>query len=157
MVSKIRVSESGSMPMPVSLTSIISRAAAAPSEESSRLRDRTGHVTSGRRELDRVLDQVPEDLLEPDRVGVDMVAARGKVDRELEPRQPQIVAADLDDMIDHLVSVDHFAVEVQGAAADSRQVEQVIDEPGFEDDVAADHFEYGPKRRRASRNRRALR
>ena len=33
-----------------------------------------GHLPSRRSELDRVLDQVPEDLLEPDRVGVDVVA-----------------------------------------------------------------------------------
>ena len=61
---------------------------------------------SGGGELDRVLDQVPEDLLEPDRVGVDVVAAAARSSDELEPRARKIVAADLDDVMDQLVGVD---------------------------------------------------
>ena len=36
---------------------------------------------------------------------------------------------------------DGAAVEVQGTAADPSDVQQVVDQPGFELDVAADHFQ----------------
>ena len=100
---------------------------------------------SRRGELDGVLDQVPENLLEPDRVGVDVVARGGKVDLELEPAAGEVILADLDDVIHELVCVGEFAVELQGPAADPGQVQEVVDESGFEGDVAADHLEYGPE------------
>ena len=48
--------------------------------------------------------------------------------------------------LDQLVGVDDLALEDEGAAADPRQVEEVVDEPCLEEDVAADHLEYGAKR-----------
>ena len=42
--------------------------------------------------------------------------------------------------------VDDLAFQDERAAADSRQVEEVVDEPGFQEHVAANHLQNGAKR-----------
>ena len=64
------------MPMPVSLTSIDQVGHAAGASAGSSIERPDGHLPPGGGELDGVLDQVPEGLLESDRVGVDVVPAR---------------------------------------------------------------------------------
>ena len=53
----------------------------------------------------------------------------------------QIVAADIDDVVDELVGVDELAFEEQRSAADAREVEKVVDRADLEHDVAPDHLE----------------
>ena len=75
-----------------------------------------------------------------------MVPAGDEVDRELKLGVLEIVAADIDDVVDELMGVDELALEEERAAADAREVEEVVDESSLEDDVAADHLEDGAER-----------
>ena len=129
------------MPMPVSLTSMNEAAAGVAGTAVAAFRlvaGPHGHRARRRRELDGVLDQVPEDLLEADRVGLDVVARGGEVNLELEPRVAEVVAADLDDVVDELVGVDDLTLQDERAAPDASQVEEVVDQPGFQQDVSVE-------------------
>ena len=68
-----------------------------------------GESSAGGSELDGVLDQVPEGLLKSDGVGVDVVPASVQVDRELKLGRFEVVAADVDDVVDELMGVDELA------------------------------------------------
>ena len=78
-----------------------------------------GDLSSGGRELDRVLDQVPESLLESDRIDVEVVPPRGQVDSEPETGVREIGAADLDDLVDKMVGIGELALEEQRSGPDS--------------------------------------
>ena len=86
---KIRGSASGSMPMPLSLTSTSDVPRFRPAADA--------HAAAVRRELDGVLQQVPEDLLEPGGVGLDPVGGgRPQVHAEMQPPGLDVGLADLD-------------------------------------------------------------
>ena len=94
-----RGSASGSIPIPLSFTSTTTRdLLIRPAADA--------HATAVRRELDGVLQEVPEDLLEPGRVGFDPVGrGRPHVHAELQPAGLDVGPADLDGMLDHRTEV----------------------------------------------------
>ena len=63
-----------------------------------------------RREPDGVADQVPEDLLQPDRVGVEMMAGRIELDDDLPSAAAARLVADLYHVAEHGVGVDLLPV-----------------------------------------------
>ncbi|CAA9379130.1 MAG: hypothetical protein AVDCRST_MAG64-500 [uncultured Phycisphaerae bacterium] len=97
------------------------------------------HPPAGRRELDRVLQQVPQDLLGPGRVGPDVVPPGRQVQRQLDLLRPGVVRAPAGHVPHLLVQVDRLDVQVQLPLPDPGQVQDVVDQPGLELDVPADH------------------
>ena len=140
--SKILGRTSGSMPMPVSVTSTIE--AVAP--RSPRLvagpdRDRPALG----RELDGVLDQVPEDLLQPGRVGVDVVVRRRPGPASSRSPLPRTSLRQIcDGLLDQVVAVGDLPVQRHLAPDDPHHVEQVVDQAGLEVHVLADHLQVRP-------------
>ena len=68
------------------------------------------HAAAVRRELDRVLQEVPEDLLEPGRVGLDPVGrGRPQVHAEVQPPGLDVGLADLDRPLDDRAQLDGAA------------------------------------------------
>ena len=81
------------MPIPLSLTSISTQSPSGLTADAD--------TSAVRRELDRVLDQVPEDLLESGRIAVDPVRrARPNVYPELQSPCFNVGLADLDCPVD---------------------------------------------------------
>ena len=153
-ISKIRGSTAASIPAPVSLTSTISR----PPARLAVSVDLAGgprppvsgpdrHRPALRGELDRILQQVPHHLLQPDRVAVDVVAAGGEVQRQPQTPRPRTSSRQISPT--RWISscaFDHLALQVQLAAADAGQVEQVVDQPDLHVDVPPDHLHHRPER-----------
>ena len=92
------------------------------------------------RELDGVLDQVPEDLLEPGRVGVGPVLARRQVEHQSMSSALDLALADLDGPTDQVVAVGDAPVQRHLAPDDSasRRAGRRSAGPG-EVHVLADH------------------
>ena len=61
--------------------------------------------------------------------------------RAAAPCRCDLAAADLDGLADQVVGVDDLPVQRQLAPDDPRHVEQVVDQPGLEVDVPADHLQ----------------
>ena len=98
-----------------------------------------------RRKLHRVLDQVPKNLLEPGRVGLERSFRGGEIGPEREIFFLDVRLTNLKGAAQEQVRVHFFQVQLHLAFADSRQIEQVIDQPRFQLDVAPDHLERGPQ------------
>ena len=93
-------------------------------------------------EFQGVLDEVPDHLLEPDRIGLDVVRRRGEVHAELDIRLVEPVPANLDRLPDQDMRVDRLAVESQlapGGAGPRPGGRRSGEPPGL--DVAPDHFQ----------------
>ena len=150
-VEDVRAGTSASMPAPVSVTRIATCAVDAVEPHLD--------APAVRRELHRVAEQVPDDLLQPVGVAVDLVAASpSSVDCELRcrlrlGRGPDRVDRGLDDRRRASIGRD---VQPQLAGGDARDVEQVLDELRLRLGVALDHLEaVAESRRRALLDRGA--
>ncbi len=80
----------------------------------------------GRREFDRVTQQVGDHLLQPFRIGVDAHTVQLKLDRR---QRCAGVRERLDRALDDVREIERAAHEPQLAAGDFRDVEQIVDEP----------------------------
>src|SRR5262249_18532656 len=87
------------------------------------------------RELDRILEEVPEDLLEPRRVRIEMVSFGLELRDQCEIRVVNLIGTDRQDEVDLLVGIDDLTPQEQLASLDPRQVQQVIDQPGLQLDI----------------------
>ena len=97
------------------------------------------------RVLDRVADQVPEDLVEADGVAADVVALCPQVERDPEFAGGHVWLQGLGRVADRVVDVDGLDVKPQRPVADRGEVEQVVDDVGLERDVAADDLDRRPQ------------
>ena len=75
-------------------------------------------------------------------------SGRGQVDLDPDPGLLGLVPADLDGLVDQGVGVDGLGAEPELAPPGPHHVEQVVDQPGLQGDVAADHLQGGPEVRR---------
>ena len=91
------------------------------------------------RELGRVLDQVPDHLLEPRRVDVDQVGRRGQVGFDGQSLVVDLAADDVQHVPDQVVEMGRPPLQPQLAADHPAEVQQVVDQAGLQVDVAADH------------------
>lgn len=98
-------------------------------------------------ELGGVFDEVPEHLLEPRVIGEDVVVGGVELEVELEVFGLDIGAEDIDDGADGGVDIDGLERKLELAAGDAGEIEQIIDEPGFELHVAADNLGVGERGR----------
>ncbi len=130
-------SASGLIPLPVSRTSTSTRSVPG---RSGRDPDRP----AARRELGRVLDQVPDHLLEPRRVDVHQVGPRGQIRLDDQSLVVDLASDDVQDVLDQVVEMRRPAVEPQLPADHPAEVQQVVDQPGLQSDVAADHRQVFP-------------
>src|ERR1035437_8061138 len=110
-----------------------------------------GDTAANRRELHRILDEVPEYLLEPLRVAFDMVLACVEMCLDLQRPGCHLVLVDRKDFAQHGMCIHGLAPELELAFRNARKIEQIVDESGFELDVAPNDFEPGPEIIRALR------
>ncbi len=81
-------------------------------------------------ELDRVVDEVGEDLSETQRVAAQVLGDRARdVDEELEPLVVGLLGRQRDDGGDDVVDLEVRGLEVELAGLDLREVEDVVDDP----------------------------
>ena len=136
---------SGSMPMPVSLTSRISL------------------VSVGIRRTPIAHRETGPSLLPP--AGVNLIAFLTRFQRtccsrigsastwcppRVRSRESsacaEILLADFDDVVNQFVGVDDLALQVELAGSNASQVQEVIDQPGLQSDIAADHVQHVAER-----------
>src|SRR5262249_44050838 len=97
------------------------------------------------RELDRVRDQVPHDLLQARRIAGDHPGLG--VEHDLEPDLPRVGRRShhLDRRLDHRGEVDGADLEPELAGHDARDVEEIVDELRLRLRVALDRLERAPR------------
>ena len=97
------------------------------------------------------LQHIPEHLLQARCVREDDVIGGVQFHRELELPRSNFVAHDLHGVREQIVRVGFAEVQLQFAARDAGQVEEIVDEARLELDVAANHLQafidLGRKRR----------
>jgi hypothetical protein len=96
---------------------------------------------AGRCKLGGVANQVPDDLHDAGVIGPHVVVRSFQLGQDVQARNENFIAADLHRAADHFVDIDNLELEPQPPAYNPRQVEQVVDQPGFQLNVAADHLE----------------
>ena len=106
-----------------------------------RRRDRDGAAFAG--ELDRVLEEVPNDLLKFRRIGHDMKVRGLQIDLHSQFLRVRLGGANFDDIRNGLVRIDRFEIQLQLVFFDPGEVEQIVDELAFELDVPPHHREGG--------------
>jgi hypothetical protein len=130
----MRPSSLGSIPTPVSETSIAIR------PESSR-RGPEVDAASGRRELDRVLDDVPENLAESRRIRADRGLRIGRGRFEDDVLLGRLLPEHLEDVPERLGEGHRLGSELHLSGRHARQVEEVVDQTGLELRIAPDDLE----------------
>ncbi len=128
--SKMRGSTSGEMPMPVSRTEQHDLVVHS-------LRAHRDHAI-GRRVLGGVGQQVGDHLAQARRVAVDAQAAPRHVHLQRVLPLLEQRAGHLDRLRDDLRDLDDFGLELDPAARDARDVQQVVDQPREMADLALD-------------------
>ncbi len=101
-------------------------------------------AASPRRELDRVLDEVPEDLAQPRRVGVDVLPGSRPISLHRDPFFIGLRAANVEDVVQRLAELDGLVLELDLAPGDPRQVQEIVDQPRFDLGVSPDHLDLSP-------------
>src|SRR5881394_2549159 len=96
-----------------------------------------------RRKFHRILDQVPKNLLKPRRIGLERRLLCGELYYERQVLFVDVRLANFQRAAQKQMRVYLVQVQLNLAFADSRQVEEIIDEPRFQLDVAPDHLERG--------------
>ena len=111
-----------------------------------------GDAAAFRGELERVLQQVPEDLRQPRGIGADDHRAAREVALPRQLFAAEVAfARGLQRVLEQRREVDALQPQLQLAARDAGEVEQVVDEPRLERDVAIDEVEIRAQIRRQPR------
>ncbi len=103
-----------------------------------------GDGSARRRELEGVLHDIPQGLLDAQRIGPHPRTAGLQANLDDHALGFGFRLVDRDDALKKAVDVDELRVERELAADEAAYVEQVVDETGFDFDVAADHGEQFP-------------
>ena len=117
-ISKIRGKIVGLMPIPLSTISMIRLGGPPFGQVFPPLRDRDRDGAAGGSELDRILEQVPQDLLQSDRVGIDEGRLGGDLRHQTEAGIGNLIPADRQHLFDKFVCVGGFALEMKFVEAD---------------------------------------
>ena len=91
--------------------------------------------------LDRILDQIPEDLLQTGKVAHHKALLCGQLQAEAKILCLNIGLASLQRLLKRDVDIQLLELEFDFVPRNSRQIEQVLDEARFDLDVALDHVE----------------
>ena len=94
-----------------------------------------------RRKLDCVFHEVPKDLLQPRWIGFEPELLRGKIDMQDEVFLTYFFLANLERVAQKGVRIHDLETELHFALADAGQIEQVIDQSGFQLDVTPNHLQ----------------
>src|SRR5262249_51694381 len=100
--------------------------------------DRYRDAASTRRELERVAEQIADRLDDSRRVDVDPERAGHARERQLETRALECGAMIIGGLARELDEIEPLAAELDLAAGDPRDVQQVIDDPCQVRDLALD-------------------
>ncbi len=100
---------------------------------------------AGRRKLDRILEQIPEHLLQPGRIGLDHLRGILKIQVQLHVRGRQVGPANLDRAPQNAAEFDRPLLKLQLAARNARYIEEVVDQAGLELDVAGNDVQRFPR------------
>src|SRR5205823_6419833 len=92
-----------------------------------------------RRELHGVLDQVPKYLLQTRRIGFQTDLVRGEIGLERKIFVVDVGLANLEGIAQECMSIHQFEAQLDFAFADSRQVEQIVDQARFELHISSNH------------------
>src|SRR5690606_3651002 len=87
------------------------------------------HVAAGGRVLRGVAQQVREHLREADRIGIELDALLGQLDRKLVPGLVEKRARLLERALDDRAERDSGLAQLEPALRDARALEQIVDEP----------------------------
>jgi hypothetical protein len=90
-------------------------------------------------ELDGVFDEIPECLLEAFGVGVEVVTGGLGVEIEAEVFGCGIRGADGDGLGEEGGGIDDLEFEFEFSVADAGEIEEIVDDPGGDLDISADH------------------
>src|SRR4051794_37074446 len=101
------------------------------------------HPAMGRRELRRVLHEVPKHLLETRRIRPTMVFLRFVMPNDFDLLADKVPRTNAERVLEGGVNIDGVTVKLELAVGDSSQVEQIVDEECLELHVAMKHFEIG--------------
>ena len=99
------------------------------------------HAPAARRELHRVREQIPHDLLQPERRALHDERAGGQLDRQLYLARGRLGADGLGREPHHGAEVYGLPLDAELARDDARDVEQVVHEPRLKARVALDGVE----------------
>ncbi|MEO5721810.1 MAG: hypothetical protein ABIR71_10110, partial [Chthoniobacterales bacterium] len=97
-----------------------------------------GDLAFREREFDGVFNQVPDDLLDTRRVGSQVNSYRREFGSELEVFLLNVGVTNFERIAQERVRIHEFEIQLHLAFADPSEIEQVVDEPGFEFDIAPD-------------------
>ncbi len=89
--------------------------------------------------LDRVADEVPQDLLDAGRVGVDMMFLGQHFHLDLNAGGGGVPVDDIDRLPHQVMGIDGFFLQLHFAIGDAGQVQQIVDQVGFQFHVPSDH------------------
>src|SRR5262249_28667726 len=112
----------------------------------SRIRRPDADFAAGGRELDRVADQVPEDLLEAGGIAPNRGVPPGKLDREIDLRGRGVEPAHVDRARQGLVNIHLLDIEVEFSRTDPAQVNQIAYQPHLHFHALANHLNVTSKR-----------
>jgi hypothetical protein len=96
---------------------------------------------TGRRELDGVLQEIRENLPEPERVDLRVVEARAELHVEVVALRLQLGSQCVYGVSRDRVNVGNAELDVHLVSHDPIHVEEIVDEPRLGGDVAFDHLE----------------
>ena len=106
-----------------------------------RVRSRDRDATRLRCKFDAVLNQVPEHLLQPRRIAFDVGALSVQVELRFDGFSRHVFAANFIGSSQNFVDINYFECELQLAFGDARNVQQIVDESGFQFHVAPNYFQ----------------
>src|ERR1700736_4669783 len=90
-------------------------------------------------EFDRVLKQVPNDLLKLRGIGANKMSARPQVYMNAQFAGARFVSANIDHIGDRFVRIHLHEVQLHLVPGDSGEIEKIVDQLALELDVSADH------------------
>src|SRR2546423_390302 len=93
-----------------------------------------------RSKFDRVVDQVPKNLLQTRRIGVEISFFGAEIDLKTETFAIDLALINFKGVLKKLMSIDDFEVKLHFPFADPGHVQQIVDQTGFELDIAANEL-----------------
>src|SRR5438270_7906318 len=102
-------------------------------------------LAAGRSKFDRILDDVPKDLLQSCGISPAMMFLGGEILLNLDLLFVQIAGRNSERVIERCVHIDGIVPQLEFAMGDAGEIEEVVDEESFELDVAPEHIQIPPR------------
>src|SRR5262249_35198537 len=83
-------------------------------------------------ELDRIVEQVPKDLLKSDGIGPDVMPVRAKVHDQIQLFLEDLVARDFETVPQKVVDIQRLQVELDFTTRNAGQIQQIVNQTGLQ-------------------------